>query len=216
MLLSYKYHFLFVHIAKTGGTSIRSTLQPLLWQDNWALVRWLCHRFSHLSGHTLATKLPRHAKIIAAQEMLPEDFFNQLFKFVFVRNPWDLQVSSYHHLQRERPHLIANKSFTEFLTWKLDKNRPYQYHIDTSIQFQTDYLVDLRGNILVDFIGHYETLEQDFHTICQHIGLKKIPDLQHKRKATERKAYQAYYTEETMLLVKAYFKEDIERFNYQF
>jgi len=50
-----------------------------------------------MANHELAIKLPRHSKAIAAKEMLPREFYDSLFKFAFVRNPWDLQVSSYHH-----------------------------------------------------------------------------------------------------------------------
>lgn len=40
--------------------------------------------------------------------MLPEDYFNGLYKFAVVRNPWDLHVSSYHHIKRERPHVMKD------------------------------------------------------------------------------------------------------------
>lgn len=216
MLLSQKYKFLFVHIAKTGGTSVRAALQPLLYQDSLALARWLCSRISHLSSHTLGIKFPRHAKVIAAKEMLPEIFFDSLYKFAFVRNPWDLQVSSYYHLKRERPYLVENRTFQEFLLWKFNPDRSYQYHMDTSIQLQSDYLIDLKGNVVVDYIGRYENLEADFLYICKAIGLKKIPKLPHKRKAKERSDYQPYYTETTKNLVWDYFKKDIELFGYTF
>ena len=100
MLLSVKYNFLFVHIAKTGGTSVRAALNRLRWKDPLYLPQFIASRLSHASGHRIASKLPRHAKIIAAKEMLPQEFFDGLFKFAFVRNPWDLQVSSWHHLRR--------------------------------------------------------------------------------------------------------------------
>ena len=44
MLLSIKYNFLFVHIAKTGGTSVRAALQPLRWRDPWYYPQFLCSR----------------------------------------------------------------------------------------------------------------------------------------------------------------------------
>ncbi|WP_316366855.1 sulfotransferase family 2 domain-containing protein [Candidatus Thiodiazotropha sp. CDECU1] len=217
MLLSVKYNFLFVHIAKTGGTSVRAALQSLRWRDPWYYPMFLCSRLSHLSGHRLGSKFPRHSRIIAAKEMLPEAFFNELFKFAIVRNPWDLQVSSYHHIRRERPHLITHiDDFEQFIRWKLDPERPYQYHIDTSIQSQLDYLVDLQGNILVDFIGHYETLADDFGEIIQRIGAKHL-QLPHKRKATDRKKdYRNYYTDELAELVANHFFKDIETLGYSF
>jgi hypothetical protein len=217
MLLSVKYNFLFVHIAKTGGTSVRAALQSLRWRDPWYYPMFFCSRLSHLSGHRLGTKFPRHSRIVAAREMLPETFFNGLFKFAIVRNPWDLQVSSYHHIRRERPHLIAHiEDFDHFIRWKLDPQRPYQYHVDTSIQSQLDYLIDLQGNILVDFIGHYETLSDDFDEITQRIGAQHL-QLPHKRKATDRKKdYRGYYSDELAALVGNYFRKDIEALGYSF
>ncbi len=217
MLLSVRHRFLYVHIAKTGGTSVRAALARLRWSDPWYWPMFLCSRFSHLSGHRIGTKFPRHAKVVAAKELLPREFFEQLYKFGFVRNPWDLQVSSYHHIRRERPQFMAgHQDFGAFLRWKLDPERPYQYHIDTSIEWQTDYLVDLHGRLVVDFIGRYERLHDDFETACAHIGIP-TPALPHVRRATDRsKDYRSYYTENTAELVANHFRRDIEMLGYTF
>ncbi|MFQ5471137.1 MAG: sulfotransferase family 2 domain-containing protein [Gammaproteobacteria bacterium] len=216
MLLSHKHNFLFVHIAKTGGTSVRAALNKLRWRDPMYYPMFLCSKLSKMTGHRIAAKFPRHSKIIAAKEMLPDEYFAQLFKFAIVRNPWDLQISSYHHIKRERPHLMQGiNDFESFLKWKMDPERPYQYHVDTSIELQSDYLVDLHGNIIVDFIGQYESLQQDFAEICHRIGIDEI-ELPHKRKATDRANYQQYYSDETAQLVAEYFKRDIENFSYSF
>ena len=217
MLLSPRHGFLFVHIAKTGGTSVRDALERVRWSDPWYWLMWPCHRLSHLTGHRLGTKFPRHAKAIAAKEMLPKEFYDSLFKFAFVRNPWDLQVSSFHHIRRERPHYMQGRDdFESFLRWKLDPGRPYQYHIDTSIERQSDYVIDLHGNLIVDFVGRYEWLQDDFAEVCRRIGIA-CPALPHRRQATDRERdYRAYYSAETAELVAAHFQPDIERFGYRF
>ncbi len=217
MLLSLRRNFLFVHIAKTGGTSVRAALERERWREPWALARFLCSRLSALSGHRLGVKLPRHAKAIAAREMLPRELYDRLFKFAFVRNPWDLQVSSFHHIRRERPHLLGpHQDFAAFLRHKLDPARPYQYHIDTSIERQSDYLVDLHGNVIVDFVGRYERLEEDFAEACRRIGIAP-PALPHRRRATDRgRDYRSYYTDETRALVAEHFRADVEMFGYRF
>ncbi|MBW1929078.1 MAG: sulfotransferase family 2 domain-containing protein [Deltaproteobacteria bacterium] len=216
MLISLKYKFLFVHIAKTGGTSIRAALRWYKWKDPYRIPFFLCSRISALFGHRLACKIPRHAKIITAYEMLPRELFNELFKFAFVRNPWDLQVSSYHHIKRERPHLLKGiHDFESFLRWKLDPSRPYHYIIDTSMELQYDYLIDLDGNVIVDFIGRYEQLEDDFNEACRRIGIRP-PKLPHKRRARDRLDYREYYTEETAELIAQRFKKDIEMLGYSF
>ena len=217
MLLSLKYNFLFVHIAKTGGTSVRDALSPLRLRDPWYPVQFLCSRLSALSGHRLGVKFPRHSKIVAAQEMLPQELFAGLFKFVFVRNPWDLQVSSFHHIRRERPHLMAHiETFDHFMRWKLDPERPYQYHVDTSIELQSDYVVDLHGKVLVDFIGRYESLHDDFAEACRRIGVA-APTLPHKRQAKDRgKDYRSYYSDALAEQVAERFAADIRLFGYTF
>ena len=215
MLLSHKYKFLFVHVAKTGGTSVRAALNQLRWRDPKYYLTWPAHKVSGLCGHELGLKFPRHAHIIAAKEMLPEPFFNDLYKFAFVRNPWDLQVSSFHHIQRERPHAMNGiTDFNEFMRYKFDPDRPYQYHIDTSLSLQSDYVVDLHGNLLVDFVGRNEHLEDDFWKVVKHLDLP-ISKLPGKRIAKNRdKDYRSYYETDTIDLVANHFAKDIELFNY--
>lgn len=216
MLLSIRYKFLFVHIAKTGGTSIRSAMERYKWSDPYRIPLFLASRLSSITNHRIACKFPRHAKIIAAYEMLPKELFDELFKFAFVRNPWDLQVSSYHHILRERPHLLTGiDDFEAFLRWKLDPNRAYHYIVDTSIELQSDYVIDLNGNIIVNYIGRYEKLEENFKEVCNKVGIT-TPRLPHKRQAEDRTSYKKYYNDETALLIAEYFKRDIEMFGYSF
>jgi hypothetical protein len=148
--------------------------------------------------------------------MLPQEVFEGLFKFAFVRNPWDLQVSSYHHIKRERPHLLeSDESFAAFLQRKLDPDRPWQYHIDTSITPQSHYLVDLTGKRIVDFVGRYESLQNDFDTCCDRIGIPR-QSLPHQRRAEDRSAYRHYYDAHTRELVATHFASDIEAFGYSY
>jgi hypothetical protein len=217
MLLSLRYKFLFVHIAKTGGTSIRNALWRYKWTDPYRIPQFLCSRLSALTGHRIGAKFPRHAKLIAAQEMLPREVFEGLFKFAFVRNPWDLQVSSYHHIRRERPRLITHvDSFDAFLRWKFDPARPPQYHADMSTELQSDYLIDLHGRGIADFVGRYEFLGEDFEEACRRIGIR-CPGLPHARKAHDRKRdYRSYYDDVTAQLVAEHYRPDIKRFGYRF
>ncbi len=217
MLISLKYRFLFIHIAKTGGTSVRSALQRYRWRDPWCWLGAVCNRISDASGHRLGVKIPRHAKAVAALELLPRETFDSLFKFAFVRNPWDLQVSSWHHIRRERPHIIPDsvKEFPDFVRWKLDPERPYHYIVDTSIALQSDYLIDLHRRIIVDFIGRYENLLDHFRQACQEIGIAP-PSLPHRRKATGRRDYRHYYDDRTAELVAQHFRRDIEMLKYSF
>ena len=98
---------------------------------------------------------------------------------------------------------------------KLDPQREWQYHIDTSITLRGDYLVDLRGNQIVDFVGRYESLQTDFDHRCERIGLA-MQQLPHRRRANDRIAYRDCYDEETKAPVTQHFGADMEAFGYEF
>ena len=217
MLLSHRYKFLFVHIAKTGGTSVRAALNRLRWRDPLYYLLWPAHKISGATGHKLGLKFPRHAHIIAAKEMLPTSYYDELFKFAFVRNPWDLQVSSFFHIQRERPQFMNGISnFNDFMRYKFNPQRPYQYHIDTSLSLQSDYLVDLHGTMQVNFLGKTERLEADFWQVVQQLQLP-IKTLPGKRvDTTRRRDYRSYYADDTAELVATHFARDIKLFDYRF
>lgn len=216
MLYSPGHRFLFVHIPKTGGTSLRAALKPLLYSDPWYWLMWTPQRLSHLSGHRTVTKFPRHAKVIAALEMLPPEIFADLFKFTVVRNPWDLQVSSFHHLHKELPHAVEGlDDFADFIRHKFNPERPANFHLDVSSTPQTEFLSDLRGKLHVDFIARFESLHEDYATICERLPKPGKP-LPHKRKGNRKKDYRTYYTDETAAIVAQAYARDLEAFGYTF
>ncbi|WP_019022752.1 sulfotransferase family 2 domain-containing protein [Thioalkalivibrio sp. ALE23] len=218
MLISYRKNFLFVHIAKTGGTSIRAALRPYRWGGWYSIPLWAASQVSQLTRprHKLGLKFPRHAKAIAAKEMLPEPVYRELFKCAIVRNPWDLQVSSWHHIRREKPEVLEGIStFGDFLRLKFDPERPYDYMLDTSAELQHEYIVDLQGRVIVDFIGRYENLHEDFATICQRIGIP-TPELPHLRRASERDDYRSYYDDTLAEMVAQHYRRDLDLLGYEF
>ncbi|MDN3516815.1 sulfotransferase family 2 domain-containing protein [Aquisalimonas lutea] len=218
MLISYSRNFLFVHIAKTGGTSVRAALRKYRWGGWYSVPLGLASVASQMTRprHKLGLKFPRHAKAIAALEMLPTEVFEGFFKFTVVRNPWDLQVSSYHHIQREKPEVLAGiLTFEDFLRRKFDPERPYDFMLDISAERQHEYLVNLRGELIVDFIGRYERLQADFNRICEHIGVT-APALPHLRRADDREDYRRYYTDELAELVARHYQRDLDLLGYRF
>lgn len=218
MLLSYRHRFLFVHIAKTGGTSIRAALRRYRWGWPYSVPLGICSLMSQATRprHVLGIKFPRHAKAVAAKEMLPTDFYDSLFKFTVVRNPWDLQVSSFHHLKREHPDLVAEiPDFSTFIRAKFDPQRPYNFLLDISREQQWEYVSDVNGARIVDFIARYETLAEDYRTICERIGIDP-PALPHHRRAGDRTHYRSYYDDALREIVGNHYARDVELFGYDF
>ena len=152
-----------------------------------------------LHGHIKARELAR---------VLPKDMFEHFFKFAFVRNPWDWQVSLYHFALGSNTHfqhqlIKSMRNFDEYIEWRVSKDR----------KLQKDFVTDENGNLIMDFIGRYERLEEDFEHICKVLSITTA--LPHLNKSL-RGDYRRYYNPRTRGLVAKYFKEDIELFGYTF
>jgi hypothetical protein len=75
------------------------------------------------------------------------------------------------------------------------------------------FLCDENGKELVDFVGRYENMEEDFASVCRKIGIDIA--LPHVNRS-EHAHYRDYYTAETKAIVSRLFARDIERFHYTF
>jgi hypothetical protein len=207
MLISYHKKFLFVHIFKTAGTSITDSLARFCYRpDSTRPSNWMAF-FSTNWTKIHRKPIKKHATATEIRDSLDREIFNSVFKFTFVRNPWDWQVSLYHYIL-ENP---ENHGYEE--TMKMGSFRNFVFSREKLSFTQTSCLVDESGNLLVDFVGKFENLDQDFQSICRKVGIAAC--LPHINK-TKRTDYQDYYDAETRDLTARLYAEDIERFGYTF
>jgi hypothetical protein len=207
MLISYHKKFLFVHIYKTAGTSITDSLARYCYRpgstrpSNW--IPFLTAKWKKIHS----TPIKKHATALQIRDTLHPEVFASFFKFSFVRNPWDWQVSLYHYILEhpENPGYISTKDMGSFRNFVFSRS-------DLGFT-QTGCLADSGGKLLVDFVGRFEKLEEDFQAVCHRIGISV--GLPHINKM-ERTGYRDYYDEETRELTARLYAEDIERFGYSF
>ena len=151
--------------------------------------------------------IPGHASALQIRELLPNGIFSNYFKFSFVRNPWDWQVSLYHFAQQKDTHFqnesIKQMSFSDYLNWR----------VTSDLKLQKDFLTDESDNLLVDFVGKMESIEKDFQTVCERLDINI--SLPHKNTSVH-KPYQEYYDKKLKNLVAEHFRPDIEMFGYTF
>jgi hypothetical protein len=211
MLISHTHRFIFVHIPKTGGMSVKQTLQPYAHRAeryHWnRLLDGLGIRVNYIGPATMR-RFRKHATARQIRRHLPAEIYDSYFKFAFVRNPWDRMVSYYHFMISEPEHhrhrrVKSMQSFEEYLRYEIRRGKASQKRLIT----------DVSGRLLVDFVGRYECLPDDFGQVCRQVA---IPfDLGHCNKSTHRD-YREYYQPDTIQLVQEHFREDIEFFGYTF
>ena len=76
-------------------------------------------------------------------------------------------------------------------------------------------LINNKKKISVDYICRFENLEEDFRFVAKNHLKLKFEVFPHLLK-TDRKPYERYYDNRTRKMVKEFFRDDIENFNYSF
>ncbi len=213
-MICHKYKCIFIEVPKTGSTSIRSILgippnpHTNIWQTKYELENYWTHH-GGIRNRILASLyllLP-----VAKRKEIGAKILQSYYKFGFVRNPWDRVVSLYE--RREGLQLKEKMSFEEFVDW-------VEFASSTCIhpvphRNQLDWFVDPHGNVLVDFIGRFESLESDWTRIAQKLGITQ--PLPHANKNPRRtRSYTEYYTPRTRRIIAERFRIDIQYFGYEF
>ena len=219
MFISTKHKCIFIHIPKTGGSSVHNTL---------------IEKIKPEIGVTHAEE--GHYKLITARKRLKSHmlvpYVDDYFTFCFVRNPWDRFVSAYNYLltggsinedpvtgmdKKDRDNFISPyKTFNDFVLMNSAGNKIYtkllwQQHFVPQYKF----ILNAENNLeSVDYIGRFENLHEDFDFICKKIGIEPL-DLKHLNNRPHE-SYQLYYTDKTAEIIYNTYKQDIDYFNYSF
>lgn len=207
MLISQKHRFIFIHIYKNAGSSITRALRPLIASN----LRWNVNKACKKLGVNFLDPCP-YAPHIKASDLMQEmgkDAFDSYFSFAIVRNPWDWQVSLYKFMLKGTTHwqhelAKSFKNFDEYIQWRCEEE----------VRCQKDFVYSSDGELLVDFVGRYENIDEDFKKICNRISISPIS--LPKVNLSNTRPYQEYYNEATIELVRKTFEPDISLFDYSF
>ena len=157
-----------------------------------------------------------HYTAMELRDILGAASFDKLFKFCFVRNPWDKVVSEFRfRIWTYQNELTSDASFAEWVRSTYVENNPQYYDWPKMFLPQLEWMTDEKGDLAIDFIGRFENLQNDFNIICDTINIeRKI--LRHENKSRKNNNYRDYYDDETKSIVENWFKADIEYFGYEF
>ena len=227
MIISYSKNFIFFSNGKVASTSIERGL------SNWDETSYEQFSIPGLFSE-------RHITPIFVKAMISDKFWDNSFKFIFVRNPFDWFVSSYIYQYRFTTKLWFKECIRNplIIPHRLKCLIPYYFNskrtlfkkkhvIDAFNRFklvkgvpnakgltQYCYAYDLQGDKMVDFIGKYENLKNDFEKIKVKLN---IPDakLPYENKSSTRKSSnKVFFTEEAVNTIIDLWKIDFEVFGY--
>jgi Sulfotransferase family len=133
------------------------------------------------------------------------------FVFAFVRNPFDRLVSEYYY-QKLNKNIPFNDYIIHIVKPAFDFGKLeewFSFHLLPQIDF-----ISVNGQIRCDFLGRFESLEDDYKKVCKILGIEQ-ESLSHYKKSM-RKDYRCYYNDESRAIVEKYYQKDLAEFDYTF
>ena len=196
-MICHKYKCIFIHIPRCAGTSIEKSI---IGKDWWHV--------EPTTKHILAS----------TAKNLYTDYWDDYFKFSFVRNPWSRMVSMAKYPKEYGPKIVKNK--LNLINYK--KLYP-NGEIDPRMKLNSKNPNSLKNSVYlniidrhIDFIGHFENLQHDFEVVCNAIRFKGPLTREETSPFAKHKHYTEYYDEETKSIVAEKYAKDIEYFGYKF
>lgn len=180
----------FVHIPKTGGTSIEKTLK----RAGAAEALKMGKRF----GYSKATLQHMHAEIY--EQAVGTDFAD--YSFTIIRNPYDRFASEY------KMKVLGNgldDSVDDWATQNFARFKEFDYTRDNHIRPQVAFMSNR-----LEVFRFEDGLEAALAAACKHLDLD-VPEVRHEKRGN-RGVLEA--TSETLERINAFYRDDFAEFDY--
>ncbi|MFA3918274.1 sulfotransferase family 2 domain-containing protein [Ruegeria hyattellae] len=214
MIISRGRSYIFVHIPKTGGTSLALALEARAMKDDILIGDTPKARRRRQRQQTLPAsgRLWKHATLRDIDGVVSGDELGDFFVFTLVRNPWDRAVSYYHWLREQR---FGHPAVT--LAKRLEFEAFVQ-HPDTLAAFRShpfaSYMRDAAGVDRGSLYIRIEHFKADATTLWQHLGFEVV--MSHTNRSERLADYRRYYTPPMVDAIAGACADDIHRMQYQF
>ena len=206
MIISARHKFIFVAVPKTGTHAVRQALREHMGPQDLEQVGLFVKRQFPIPE--LAKLQHGHLTLEQVKPYFKPEEWSSLFKFAFVRNPFDRFISYCAFMTRERGEFEQNP---QRVMRHYVANPPWQHVL---FQPQHEFVTDQAGAKLSDAIGRVETMQQSYDEIAERIG---IPTTTLRRvNPSKRLDYRQYYDQDLIDGVARLYARDLEYFGYEF
>lgn len=175
MIYSKSHQFIFCHVPKTGGTSLRQALKPFRPRWEQSLPLKVLRKLPGAEGNSLLydfTNRP-HTTCAKAQKLLRHSYDN-LFAFALIREPSEWLLSCYRFFMlghsRVRGSSRPVRNFEEYLQAMIE--------LGGKKPSQGAMIIDLSGALLVDRIGLFSQIAAFANEVSDRLRLG-LPQLEH-------------------------------------
>lgn len=170
--------------------------------------------FVHRCSHITTAANARHIYL--------EMKWDKWFQFAFVRHPLDRFVSLYHYFRqigpghrwwtrRNRKVAAIVRELGSFKALCLEF--PEQLKKDFHFRPQHSWVCDADGNLLVDYCGRFEALNEGVAYVAGRVGAGWPVQLPHVN-SSRHQPWGEYYNAETAKAVTDYYRKDFDLFGY--
>lgn len=212
MIVSHRHRYVFVHIPKTGGTSLTLALEQRLGKDDIVLSDTPKgrNRRRRVRGVTTRGRLWKHSTLADIEGLVEPAALSGYLVFTLVRNPWARAVSYHRWLGRQSfdhasVRLARELDFAAFLRHPLTRAQlavPARHYLTPGPGGADALCLRL------------EHLEQDLPGLESRLGFSLGP-LPHENRSAPGD-WRAAYDDDGAALVARLAAEDIARFGYRF
>lgn len=209
MVINDRHRFVFIHVPKSAGRSMKQALEALPGNNS----RWPAASNHEPLSVFRARWRQRRSLADRILRRSPDGYTT----FGFVRNPWDRIASLYRYLTEKssrKPGVHTLKSFEDFLL-QADDGVAWINELH-SFRRQTDFFTDEHGRTRIEFVGHFEHLEEDVARVGDLLGIGfRMPHI-NRSSNSDRDYRQDYRSDRLVAIIRNRFGRDIEQFGYEF